>query len=409
MKQPGIIKKVINIARNKGFYYLFILAIRKIVGWKKFYTYYHKRELRNIIHAHKGMHVIIFPQLVDWNIPLFQRPQHIALNLAKQGFLYFYCTPNVYDKVNGFSQISDNCYITNRYDLVQNLKIKKTFHIYSTDLKDNLTFLEKVFENGDIILYEYIDEIHKDLLGDIPFYVQRKHLRLLKDERCIVVATANKLLNEVKQHRSGNYKLVTNGVDYKHFQNSDNASYINEEIQTLVIKNKPVIGYFGAFASWFDYELIKKIAIERPQYEILLIGWKYDDTIDEFNLNEHSNVTVIGPVSYQNLPYYANCFSVSIIPFLLNEVTESTSPIKLFEYMALGFPIVTTDLPECRKYKSVIVSEDHSAFLKNIDKALILKEDTEYKSQLNKDALNNTWESKAKSIAELLNSKISEM
>ena len=64
-----------------------------------------------------------------------------------------------------------------------------------------------------------------------------------------------------------------------------------------------------------------------------------------------------------------------IIPFKINNITEATSPVKIFEYMALNKPIVITDLKECRNYKSVFLSKSYDEFLDNLDLALKKKND----------------------------------
>ncbi len=118
-------------------------------------------------------------------------------------------------------------------------------------------------------------------------------------------------------------------------------------IASLMGSGCPIIGYFGAFARWFDYETVRRVAVSRPEYSWLLIGWDYAAS-SASDFEEVENIHVIGPISYELPPAYAKHFSVSTIPFLINDITLSTSPIKLFEYMALGHPIVTTSLPECR-------------------------------------------------------------
>ena len=50
-------------------------------------------------------------------------------------------------------------------------------------------------------------------------------------------------------------------------------------------KGKPIIGYYGALAKWFDYEKIKKLAIKKPGYEIVLIGINYDRSYDRSGLD----------------------------------------------------------------------------------------------------------------------------
>lgn len=387
-------KELISVAYNKA----------KNEKTKHLHNTKHKEMLKEILNKHSGKEIIVFPPLVDWNIPLYQRPQHIALNLAEQGYLYFFCTGNMkYESIDGFKQIADSCYVTNRFDLLNSELDSKILHLYSTDMNPHKELLDNTIKNGNKILYEYIDEIHEDLSGPIPLEVIEKHERLLKDEEnCIVIASADKLYNEVLKNRSRNTALVTNGVEYEHFHITKDKYDTPEEILSVVKKGKPIIGYFGAFASWFDYEVVIKLATERPEYEILLIGWDYDKSIEKYNLDKYPNITVIGPINYKELPKYAIHFSVSTIPFVLNDITESTSPIKLFEYMALGHPIVTTDMPECRKYESVLIGKTHNDFIDKVDKAISLKEDKLYNSILEKEALENTWEAKSLAIKSML-------
>jgi hypothetical protein len=110
----------------------------------------------------------------------------------------------------------------------------------------------------------------------------------------------------------------------------------------------------------------------------------------------------MGPIDYTKLPRYACHFTVATIPFVMNEITESTSPIKLFEYMAMGHPIVTTGMPECRKYRSVLIGENHADFIRKVDRAIGLRSDPAYLDTLKAEALANTWESKARDIYELI-------
>ena len=365
----------------------------------------HIEELNTILDKYKDNKIVILPPLVDWNIPLFQRPQHLAKNIASHNILFFYCTGNNgYDHVNGFEKIAENCYLTNRFDLVDNITERtKYYDLSSTDNGTNWEFIEKRLNRGDGIIYQYIDEISDDLSGfKIPEATWKKHTNILKDERCIVIPSATKLENDVKEHRSSNFKLVTNGVEIEHFTQHIPYEEYPSEIKVVADKKKPIIGYFGAFATWFDYELVVKLATQRPELEIVLLGWDYDGSIKKYKFEQYDNVTVLGPIQYPELPKYAACFNVSTIPFVINDITESTSPIKLFEYMAMKRPIVTTDMPECRKYKSVLIGKSHDEFIDKIDEALKLREDKNYIKLLKKEALENSWEAKAEDIAGMI-------
>lgn len=217
-----------------------------------------------------------------------------------------------------------------------------------------------------------------------------------------VVTTATKLYEEAKSIRGDKrVALITNGVEYEHFSNIK-CTKCPEEIREVVESNRKIIGYFGALAKWFDYELIKKMSKELSDHEIVLIGIDYDKSLGKSGILDLPNVHYLGTRDYKDLPTYAKFFNVGIIPFVINDITEATSPVKLFEYMALGKPIITTDLPECRKYKSALVSKSHEEFIENIKKAEELKGDPEYLEILKNEGLNNTWRQKARDIKDLI-------
>ncbi len=95
----------------------------------------HKEELKSILKQHPTQTIVILPPLVDWNIPLFQRPQHLAKSMSQHNILYFYTTSSkLYDRVNSLQQISENCYLTNRFDLVDNRTGRRKYYdLSSTD------------------------------------------------------------------------------------------------------------------------------------------------------------------------------------------------------------------------------------------------------------------------------------
>lgn len=385
-----------------------IKLIKKIKNEFKnmFFRLFYSKKIKQLINLinQKNNNTIIFLNVVDWDIPLFQRPHHIAHSLSKQEYTYIFFTGNVYDNVDIYEMENENLYIVNKCFTKYVIKLlntnKKYIHLYSTDMKTTNSDIDKFKTQNYEIIYEYIDEISCELYGkEIPKKALEKHERLLKDKQVKLVCTARSLYNEANIKRNNaNLKLVSNGVEYEHFSMDIKKNHSNK-----IFNNRDyIIGYFGAFASWFDYELIEKLANERPNYEIVLIGIDYDGSMDSSNLKNYENITVLGHINYKKLPNYAQYFNVSMIPFVINDITESTSPIKLFEYMALGHPIVTTGMPECRLYESVLIGEDKADFIKKIDYAITLQYNEEYLNILKKEALENTWNSKAKDIIDLI-------
>ena len=123
-------------------------------------------------------------------------------------------------------------------------------------------------------------------------------------------------------------------------------------------------------------------------------------------MEQYENIHYLGARNYKVLKNYANQFTVCTIPFLINSITEATSPVKLFEYMALEKPIVTTDMKECRKYKSVLVAKNHEEYIEFIDKAIEMdrkqNENKKYFELLDKEARENDWMKKTEEIIKLI-------
>lgn len=369
-----------------------------------------------ILKKEKFKAVVVFDSRVGWNIPLFQRSQHMANELTDDGYLYFYRTSEQFDPhVKTVEKLKDRLYLVNManfalqnamFDLLKEYKGHKFLSLYSTDVYlDEQYIKEKYIDNGFKVIYEYIDELSDEISGHLPDFVYDRHKNIIEDKSNIAVGSADKLIEEIEEIRGKeNVAMITNGVQYDHWQYRSDE--VPEKLKDIVSKGNPIIGYFGALAKWFDYELLKKVAKERPNYEIVLIGFLYDNSFKDSKIDELENVHYLGIVDYKELNQYSQYFTISTIPFLLNDITESTSPVKLFEYMAMGHPIVTTDMRECRKYKSVLIGKSHEDFIEKLDFALTLDKKDEYYNYLKEEALANTWREKAAILDRLIDKNI---
>lgn len=415
IKKDGIIqalKKIFKYIKARHLSKINIFGYLSIkINYKKI-----KKEITNILNKPYDR-IIIWQSSFGWNVPLFQRPQHISKNFAKNNCLVLYEVTTVTDKVKTLQKKQDNLYLVNFnnkslkkliFQELEKINIPKYIQFYSTDSTISLEELKRYIGEGYKIIYEYVDDINPLIVGtkELPINIKDKYDYMQKDKEDIfVVVTADEIEKDVIAKR-GTEKLVfaCNGVDYEHFNNTQKDFKYEKSFEEIIKQKKPIIGYYGAIASWFDYEIIKELAQKRPDYNIVLFGIKYDATFDKSNLDKYTNIYFLGSKGYNELPYYAKYFSVCTIPFLINEITQATSPLKLFEYMALEKPIVTTDMKECRKYKSVMIAKNSKDFINLIDKAIALnsKDNKEYFETLKKEALENTWEAKAKTIINLL-------
>jgi GT2 family glycosyltransferase/glycosyltransferase involved in cell wall biosynthesis len=338
--------------------------------------------------------VVVFPQTIGWDINLFQRPQQIALALARQNYLVLYHNADELDGRAEFQRIAERlylCYVP--FDLFGFLEAPIVFALHYN--REHLRY----FRNARVV-YEMIDEL--EVFHDKPERLERNHSTLLK-RASLVCVTADRLLEKVKPFRPDAI-LVPNGVDYEHFEPARKRSRqeVPIALRSLVDEGKRIIGYYGAHARWVDYELLRYAALKRPDLNFLLIGPDHDDTLRASHLTSIANVRWLGPRPYKDLPDYLHYFDVAIIPFVVDSITLSVSPLKLFEYLAAGKPVVTTDLPECRKYSQVLVAMDQDEFVSHLDKALRLTDDMTYRVAAMQTAQQNTWDVRVKTIMHAL-------
>lgn len=411
--------KLVNVYKKYGFVgfckklYAYIVAnyFNKISFAVFFNPNKYVKQIEQIINLGGYERIILWRSSFGYNVPLFQRPQHIANNLAKNNCLVFYEVTTMTDKVKTIKKLKDNIYLINFNNILLNrllmkqldkLNVPKYVQLYSTDWKLSVENIKDYMSKGFKFIYEYIDDISPELAGtkDIPQNIIDKYEFAMSNEDVFVVVTADMLLKDVMSHRSGNIAFSSNGVDYDFFKDFDEEFLFESEFTDIINKGKPIVCYYGALAKWFDYELSKKIdATDR--YSVVLFGIKYDESFDE-NMGDTKNVYFMGPRDYRVLKNYAKKCDILAIPFKINDITRATSPVKVFEYMALHKPIVTTDMNECRKYESILIGKDHDDFIKQLDKAVELRENKEYIELLDKEAKENDWSMKAKAIIDLI-------
>lgn len=407
MKLATTIRNKLITARNIGFkkscYIILTRYLHMSISINFIKRIVYSEKYNHLLKILENKNFILYPPFMSWDIPMFQRPQHLAIKLAEKGFLFIYCTNNVYDRNLGVVEIQPNLFIVDSYFYKNLIKLQQKKVIILHPNHHNLynkKRLDKLLLKDNRVIYDYLDDLGEEVFGKITEYHKALHKSILNDERIICLASADVLYKQAQNYRTKNLYLVPNATDPNHFTKVKNA-----EITHYFDFNKKTIGYFGALAKWVDFELIIKIAQHYPEMQIVLIGQKYDSALDRYKFNQYKNIIFPGPINYKILPNYAKYFDVSIIPFLINETTVATSPIKLFEYMSLGKPIVTTDLPECRKYQSALIAKTHDEFIDLLNRALTISRDDPYFNILKQEAKNNSWDARADEIIKAINNR----
>ena len=235
---------------------------------------------------------------------IFQRPQQIAIQFSKQKCLVFYEITSFTDSVDNIKKQEDNLYLVNfensawRKMFLEKLKNvhskPKYLQFYSTDWNIKLDEVKQFIKDGYTILYEYIDELSPELSGtkELPINVKQKYDYMLQDTKNVVtVVTADEIKKDVENKRGiENLVFACNGVDYSHFAKIQNRECFSKEFSEILEKEKPIIGYYGALASWIDYEMLKCLARKHLDYSIVLFGAKYDDSMEKSEIEKEENI-----------------------------------------------------------------------------------------------------------------------
>jgi glycosyltransferase involved in cell wall biosynthesis len=380
---PSWIKKPVRLLRD----WIFDLRTREIVDAQK-------QALQELLRAKPSKQpVIIFAPSLTWDTQLFQRPQQLAIALANQGTMVIYMMMKPDLNKAPLEQISPNLYLANI--LMKSVADLPSPFVYI--LTWNTGYL-KSFHSPRVI-YDFVDDINV-FYGNKKDFIQA-HQTLLK-EASIVLVTAQKLYQEVIRFRADAI-LSSNAVDYAHFAiPTGSNNEIPKDLANILSLGQPIIGYYGALARWFDYNLLHCLAELRPGYSFVLIGPDYDGTIRDKILFDLPNIHWLGVKPYSQLPVYLQHFNVATIPFIVNEITHSTSPLKLFEYMAGGKPVVVTPMQESMHYPGVLVGATAEEFAFRIDEAILLERNSDYHQTIDQIARQNTWDERARSLLSAL-------
>ena len=352
----------------------------------------HREQLQEVLaRIPQSRGVVIFLPSIGWRVHLFQRPHHLARTFARQGYLAIFDSTGSQDKVNGFEEIEHNVFLFNgAEELLHEIPqpILWTFP-YNYDRADQ-------FPEGAHKVYDWIDD-----LAVFPYdrdFLERNHQRALS-EAAIVASVAAPLHKAALKARPDAIYLP-NGVEFEAFaKEQENTSFPNDlEFADLLREGKPIAGYYGALASWFDYDMLDAVAERRPDWNFVLIGQALDNSLGEHSLLNRPNITWLGPREYASLPGYLQHFEVATIPFAINEITLATSPLKLYEYMAGGKPIIATPMPECQAFPEVFIARNAEEFSQLLDKASRRGRDADFRQRLQTLAHDNSWTARVRVI-----------
>ena len=327
--------------------------------------------------------VIILP-IINWGFR-YQRPQQLAARLAEAGHRVLYVETTFHagsgailkPLVPGIVEVQlpgppEYSIYTNQLStelcgqLVLALaELRKTLGLTDVVCMVDLPFWTPLaFELRDRFGWRIV----YDCLDDYAGFDNTGPAMLASEERLargsdLVLATSRHLLAK-QSALNPNTILLPNAADFEHFR-----FLPSQPAPELAQLRGPVIGYYGAISDWFDTRLVSELARARPDWSFVLVGSTFG--ADLRPLNGLANVLLLGEKPYTELPAYLKVFDVCTIPFRATPLTNATNPVKLFEYLSAGKPVVATRLSELAYYHEyVTLAAGPSEWLAALDAAL---------------------------------------
>lgn len=237
----------------------------------------------------------------------------------------------------------------------------------------------KTFKPQKSIYYCYDEISGTEWSGKHGASYEQKFMPLVDE----VICTSSKL-QQNKAALAKEVKFIPNGVNLDIFlaPHSEKSS------------SSHTIGYIGAIDSRIDFELVDFCAKSLAEYEFQFFG-----PVKTELPKLPKNVKFMGAVEQNSLPEKIQNFTIGLIPFVKNKLTEAIYPLKINEYLAMGKPVVATNFSDLSDFSKVAeVAENQEDFLKAIKKSI--KYNSRIKTQKRIDfAKQNSWENRAKEFA----------
>lgn len=229
-------------------------------------------------------------------------------------------------------------------------------------------------------------------------YIRHLEDQLLRNSDRVLYVSSALMADEASQ-TGDRARFLDHGVDLAHFRR---VTGMPEPVDLADIP-RPRIGFFGGLDDYLvDFDLLQRVATELPDAHLVLVG---DASGSMRRFNAFPNVHWLGFRSYDLIPRYGSGFDVALMPWLRNEWIAYSNPIKLKEYLALGLPIVTTDLREAHRYGDLIaIARDSDDFVRLV-RAALDEGHSEKKAMLRRASVEqDSWDQRARDLITMVES-----
>ena len=316
------------------------------------------------------------------NLHILITPLLLSINFIPEGSLY-----------RKLLSYNEGLIVKRIQKIIKKFNIKdfvfiNSFNIHYPNIGKLLKAKLNVYHCVDPIIEDY-DAKHGHLSEEI----------ILKDADLVICTSKELYRNKLEQHPYTFF--IPNAADFEH---SEKANSDDTEIHPKIIGiKKPIIGYFGNIERRIDYRMLEKVMKINRDKSFVFVGPIEAEYLKKIN-KETSNLYLIDQVPYQLMPSVLKGFDIAIIPFKKDNVSHNIFPLKLFEYLGSGKPVISTDFnTDLDEFTNGTVPfcKNEEEFSSAINDALV--NDTKEKQDLRlKAAKDNTWDKRLDEFSNIL-------
>lgn len=375
--------------------YKLVLMIRKMIKpFRKILSGFSKKrnaskKVQRFID--RGEKIVVVPSSFEFDEYVNQRPINYAKFLANNGYkvIFVVWQWTINDKVNNsFDTVYNNVLQIPLFDFLQleldySKFVSKIFYInFPNELFSTLAYDFR--ENGFLIHYDIMDDWEEfQKVGQANWYDRSVEEKILL-ESDYISAVSPYLIDKFNFLR-GDIHLSPNGY-YKSLTGVENRNISLKK----VIDGKVNIGYFGHLTdSWFNWDLIIEIAKKNADYVFHIIGYGLSSET-EARIEELENIKYYGKVPTDKLCEYVKNWNIGIILFKPSNLAKAVDPIKIYEYLFMGLPVIVSGIEHMKNYPRTFVIEKADEFVSVVED--IVKDNKQ--ENIDKFLEASTWEAR---------------
>lgn len=385
----------------------------------------------------KGQVIIFSGALFD--SPLWTNRQNVATRLAKRGWKVLYVEPRLFLPKMMFGKfpgtkgrlkwfwrshapwkVSENLWVVSQFNMIPKSREYKWVSTINHSLNNFVVHLISYllgFENPAILIYDteaeqYLKEFpnsrivydcvddHKAQAGvdRNPRRVEEEEAEIVDEADAVSVTSENLYFRFKAIHK--NTFLVPNAGDVGRF-----IDWNGDEPADLKNIPHPRIGTVGAIDTYkIDVAMLERAATFHPEWHFILVGPKnYVGKEMDFGIKKLealSNVHFLSAKPAEEVPCYVKNFDVAVIPYRESEYNKSSFPLKFWEFIASGTPVVATGLPSLEPFKNLFEHVLPEDFEKGIESAL--NDTPEKKMTRIEESKKHSWDSRVDELEKIL-------